>query len=288
MKRLYALVIALAVLLVACASPGAMLPEGTTNEIEGTTEIEATTEALPQTHPPGATSEVAPFTPDDITAMFAGMTTVRDFVRAFNPPYFHVQTWAADGSSHVEFLHNLDTVTNEWGSELRSSFLILELTGRGGYCEIYHYMQAMPTAVRELTPTLLNAPAWPWHFSMSEEFPQPLQFAPRGVKVGDPAQAIFTAFPDLRANPNDIVLYDVTLIHAHVEPTRGEEYGDFLGGRIVDGNVHFRYAPIIDAYWFDEEMFFIGNAVNRNLALVFDIENDVITSIRFYEWFLRN
>jgi hypothetical protein len=99
-------------------------------------------------------------------------------------------------------------------------------------------------------------------------------------------QTIFTAFPDLRAGMRDIVLYDITLIHPNVDPARGQSETDFLGGRITETGVRFRYAPAGD--WVDEYAFFLGEPINYNIELVFNIDDNIITDISYNEWFLRS
>ncbi|MCL2300352.1 MAG: hypothetical protein FWC27_09450 [Firmicutes bacterium] len=159
--------------------------------------------------------EAKPFTKDDIAAIEANFKTVGDYVKAAPAAWYRVEIWEAMGGElAVEFY---DHAPNE------DSEPYLSLLSR----DVISGDTAYEPLVQELPNNLLDAKNAEIHridFAKAGGAIPP----PRGIKIGDPAQKIFEAYPDYRSG-DSTVLYDITAI-----PSRGKAGMGQVGRRRLD------------------------------------------------------
>jgi len=268
MKRLLILTLSLALLFCACGT--VEIPEeATTEETTVVTTTEETT-----TEPKNL--DVKPFTKDDITVIEAKFKTVGDYVKAVPAAWYKIYHYDAYGCEiSIEFF---DHEPKEG-----SRPLLRIQTFDEALCEALESGPAR--AVQELPkilPGAQNVEIRSIDFAKAGDAITP----PRGIKVGDPAQKIFEAYPDYRTGDSN-VLYDITVLYPDAKPEWGKWDGegwsniDFMGGGIMEGGVGFTFAGQPWGWDERENDYTWLNMYNPRYLLTYKIEDDMITGINY-------
>jgi len=267
MKRL--LILSLSLLLLAgCGrvqSPEKPITEATT--LITTTEEAATELIIP---------DAKPFTKDDITAIEANFNTVGDYVEAVPAKWYKVDHWDAYGSEI--FIHFFDHKPKEDSQ----SFLYLQTRDETPFNKLESISDK---PARELSKILLdaqNVKIRSINFAKTGSAITP----PRGIKIGDPAQKIFEAYPDYRTGDSN-VLYDITTLYPEANPAWGKWDGegwtniDFLGGGVMENGVGFTF---VEQPWDwanrDSDYTWL-NMYNPRYLLTYQTEHDFVTGINY-------
>jgi len=184
--------------------------------------------------------DAKPFTKDDIAAVEKSFKTVGDYVKAVPAAWYRVDSWAEmDGITTIEFFDQKPKESSRPFLCLHSRDSIPGYTGE----------EAFERLAQELPKALLDArrvEIYGIDFAKTGDAITP----PRGIQVGDPAQALFNAYPDYRSRGGD-VLYDITVLYPQAQPAWGNTespppkgiadwernpFEGFLGGRVWKEN----------------------------------------------------
>lgn len=167
-----------------------------------------------------------PFTPEDIDLMEQGFTDVGDYAERI--PAWSYKCWALEEYALIYFFKS---------AEAQDAFLCLATDDT-----IAGYTEGDIESFAALPDHILSAPA---HLNFIE-FPLAgtAITPPRGIKIGDPAQSIFDAYPDHRRAGQEDRLYDIT--HLYPEETVNAS-NKHIGGHISSPGSDSFYVSLVYA-----------------------------------------
>ena len=254
MKRLCLLILPL-ILLAGCTGKPASAPEETAAAAQE--NIPAYTLAASPKNP-----QAKPFTKDDL-AFSKRFYSVGGYAKAAPAECYRVDTRTEKGAILIEFFDSWPKDDSRPFLTLRSRDTVQGFTAEdkvrklqelpkelldAGRAELYSLDFGKANRAGKANRTNKSGKT----NKAGETGEAPETFAPpRGVKIGDPAQALFDAYPDYRSQGGD-VLYDITILYPGAKPAWGNTESEppkgitdwernpfegFLGGRIweVDG-----------------------------------------------------
>ena len=256
MKRLCILVLSL-ILLAGCGRPAGAPEDGTA----AAAATQSPENALPYTLAAKPKNpDAKPFTKDDIAAVGRGFSSVGAYAKAAPAACYRVENRAETGGMlTIEFF-------DSWPKDDSRPFLFLRSRDN---IQGYTTEDNVQKLVQELPKELLDArkvELCSIDFGKANKAGRANKsnkankdggaievFAPpRGIQIGDPAQALFDAYPDYRSEGGD-VLYDITVLYPGAKPAWGNTESEppkgianwernpfegFLGGRIWKVDQH--------------------------------------------------
>jgi hypothetical protein len=232
-----------------------------------TTTGETTTELIP---------DAKPFTKDDIAAIETSFKTVGDYVKAVPAKWYMINHQDAYGCEIIiEFYDQEPNADRREYLQIRShDETLCEKIGD----KAFEVLQEVPEFLLDGKNVEIRL----------IDFAKPGSgiTPPRGIKIGDPAQKIFEAYPDYRTGDSN-VLYDITALYPGAKPEWGKWDGEgytnieFMGGGIMEDGVGFTFAGQ-PWDWDERESDYTWlNMYNPRYLLTYRTTDDTITGIDY-------